>query len=320
MKKKPIIALLDYLFVLRPTLFFPVWTVFLIGHWAAFRFDPSASSPDQSFILFLDWTDLSVCLLLTCLMGAVFLINQIADVESDRLNKKLFLIANGEISSGAAYIETALLLFIAIVGAFLIRLELALVFLLTLFITGVLYSVAPFHFKNRIWGSILINMMGAPLVFGIGWLANGQIGLNLLFHTLPYATAIGAIFLLTTLPDVEGDRWAGKITFGVRYGISPTVTLALILEALTIILAIAARDWAILIPAMLALSFFVNAARRSNLPAVLLAVRLSVLFISLMVCIRYPLYLFVLILNFYLSKWYYRKRFNLDYPSFKTRG
>lgn len=320
MKNKPVIAVLDYLFVLRPTLFFPVWTVFLIGHWAVFRFDSGLSSQNRLHLIFLELPDIGVFLLLTCLMGAVFLINQIADVESDRLNKKLFLIANGDISFGAAYLETGLLLVIAIVGAFRFSQELALFFLFTFLITGVLYSVAPFNFKNRVWGGILINMLGAPLVFSIGWLTNGQVSLKLLFHTLPYATAIGAIFLLTTLPDVEGDRRVGKMTFGARYGIPATVILALIFEVLTIILALLVRDWAILIPACLALGFFVNAARKADLPSVLLAVRLSVLFISLMVCIRYPFYLIVLVLNFYLSKWYYRKRFNLDYPSFKTRG
>lgn len=320
MKNKPAIALLDYLFVLRPTLFFPVWTVFLIGHWAAFRFDPGLALARRPPLVFLDLTDIGVFLLLTCLMGAVFLINQIADVESDRLNKKLFLLANGDISTKTAYWETVILLFIALIGASWLALELALVFLLTLFITGVLYSVNPFQLKNRVWGGIVINMLGAPLVFSIGWLSNGQFGLNLLLHTLPYATAIGAIFLLTTLPDVEGDRRVGKITFGVRYGSAKTVVLALIFEILTIIMALLVRDWAILIPALLALVFFAHAARKADLASVLLAVRLSVLFISLIVCIRYPFYLAVLLVNFYVSKWYYRKRFNLDYPSFKTRG
>ncbi|MDZ7340319.1 MAG: hypothetical protein ONB27_03110, partial [candidate division KSB1 bacterium] len=91
---------LDYFFVLRPTLFFPVWTVFLAGLHANAVFDPKhamsslAIVPAQNQIL--------VALLLSLLMGAIFIFNQIADIETDRQNNKLFFIANGIIRKPVA--------------------------------------------------------------------------------------------------------------------------------------------------------------------------------------------------------------------------
>ena len=73
------IRTLDYLFVLRPTLFFPVWTVFLASYHASLFFEPEKIVPINPLI---------VAFLLSLLMGAVFIFNQLADIETDRKNKK----------------------------------------------------------------------------------------------------------------------------------------------------------------------------------------------------------------------------------------
>ncbi|MFQ6003827.1 MAG: hypothetical protein ACE5KJ_08780, partial [Candidatus Zixiibacteriota bacterium] len=91
------IKYLDYLFVIRPVLMPPVWTILLLGH------HRSAALSGQSNLPGL------ILLLVTFLVGAVYLLNQIYDVESDRINKKLFFLAEGYISKKNAIFQTILL-------------------------------------------------------------------------------------------------------------------------------------------------------------------------------------------------------------------
>ena len=78
------------------------------------------------------------------------------------------------------------------------------------------------------------------------------------------------------------------------------------------------KDWVIFFAALFALPFFVQTLFSTNTSNVLRTTRFSTLFISLAVCLHYPLYLLFVLFIFYLSRWYYRNRFELSYPSFKV--
>ena len=86
----------DYVFIVRPVLFYPIWTVFFAGficarktneifsnHWSNLQPDLTTFSFVVTFIS------------ISFIMGAVFIINQFTYVHSDQENNKLFLIANG---------------------------------------------------------------------------------------------------------------------------------------------------------------------------------------------------------------------------------
>ncbi|HTY08845.1 MAG TPA: hypothetical protein VMF29_06745, partial [Candidatus Edwardsbacteria bacterium] len=92
---------LDYLFVLRPILLVPAWTMLLVGHYQG-----SATHRMTWRLPGRLWLALG---LYSGLMGAVYIVNQIFDVETDRLNRKLFLVADGFVSRPAIAIEAALL-------------------------------------------------------------------------------------------------------------------------------------------------------------------------------------------------------------------
>jgi 4-hydroxybenzoate polyprenyltransferase len=127
---------LDYLFITRPVLMPPVWTILLLGYHRASTF----SIYDNSIGL--------VFLLISFSIGAVYILNQIHDIESDRINKKLFFLAEGLMPVRSAWVEAALLISIGIIGAFIISLQLGILFILG-FVFGFLYSAPPFSFKNR---------------------------------------------------------------------------------------------------------------------------------------------------------------------------
>ncbi len=298
---------LDYIFVLRPTLFFPVWTVFLAGYHASVQFDPGLRAPLHPF---------PIAMLLVLLMGAVFIFNQLTDIETDRRNQKLFFIADGIIDKKNASIEAIGLTFCGIGIAFLLDLKLGIMFGLVFLFTAVLYSFRPFSWKDRPLLGIVTNFLGGWSVASCGWMAAGSSGWKFALHGVPYAVGLVAVFLLTTLPDVPGDSAAGKITFGVKYGIKKTTRVALAFELLAVISAGLLKDYILFIPAMMALPLFIWAACQQRMDAILRAIKFTVLFASLAVVVKYPWYLLMILVTFFFSKWYYRRRFDLDYPSF----
>lgn len=300
--------------MMRPTLFFPVWTVFLGGYHSKTIFDPGYAwkntGGDQLSMLIL------VLFFLSLLMGAIFIFNQITDIETDRKNNKLFFIANQIIDQKSAMIEAISLTMISVGFAFLHDFKLGVIFVLIFFSCGVIYSFKPLSWKDKPILGILANFLGGWSVAACGSIAAGASNWKFAVHAIPYAVGLVAVYLLTTLPDIPGDRSAKKITFGVRFGEKLTIYWAVAIELVTIILAFLLQDWILFLPALAAFPLFLIAAARQNMNDILRAIKFTVLFASLAVCVKYPVYLAVIVFVFFFSKWYYRKRFNLEYPKF----
>ncbi|NLP12476.1 UbiA family prenyltransferase [bacterium] len=307
------LKLLDYIFVLRPTLFYPVWTVALAGHWAQARTTPALQGGAVSEIL------IALYLVgLTLVLGASFLINQTMDIQSDQLNNKLYLIANGDISLRAAYLETALLCAVPILAMLFFRRDLALLLAAAFLITGWAYSLPPLSLKDRPIGGGLTNFLGGLAIFSYGWCLQAGWSLSMLLHSLPYLLAILAVYFLTTIPDRHGDAAAAKITAAVRWGMPKTILAGFIAELSAVATAVWMRDPVILTASLLALPFFIRTVVKQDERSVQETCKYSILFLSLIMCIRFPAYLFFIVLVFFVSKWYYRVRFAVNYPSLRT--
>jgi 4-hydroxybenzoate polyprenyltransferase len=316
--------LFDYVFVLRPTLFFPVWTVFAAGCLVDRSSVDDAlngtNGHDGMSVLF--QSPILVAGLLTLLMGGVFVLNQLHDIETDRRNNKLFLIAHGHISQLAAQVESILLIVIALAAATVIQMELGALFFAIFLLTGLFYSCSPFRMKDRPWLGLAANSLGACLVFAAGLGATAGSGKDFFaqaLHSTPYMAAVGAVYLYTTLLDVEGDRLTDKITFGVKFGVTATT----IAGAALVIVAVATAWWLddmlMFYPALISMPFFVVAAVRKKIGDVQRAIKLPILFLAVAVCVEVIEYLLLLVFVYYFSKWYYLKRFGIEYPSLASR-
>lgn len=306
-----IVKLFDYIFVLRPTLFFPVWTVYAAGYLAFHQF----SSAGQDGAASLDGRALSLLGLLTLLMGSAYILNQLCDVETDRRNHKLFLIADGHLSIRAAWMEMILLCAFPLGSGFVYGMEIGALFSSIFLFTGIFYNVAPFAWKGRPLLGLAANALGALLIFTSGWWSL-QIDWRLpLMHALPYMFAVSAVYLYTTLLDVDGDADTKKMTFGVRYGMRATVMVGCVLELGALAFAYRLNDAIIFYPALIAAPFFIWAAIRQRLADVSRAIKLPILFLALAIGFKVWQYFLWLGFVFYLSRWYYRRRFGLKYPS-----
>lgn len=184
---------------------------------------------------FSDWSPAGEGIFLRILAGAVLAaalnafsngLNQIFDLEIDRVNKPHRLLPSGRISMPEAWCLSLVFLVIALLLAVWINLQCFLVVLGGALGT-VLYSVPPIRTKSRgIWANLTIAVVRGTLLPVAGW--------STVKHVLqPEPWVLGAILgvyfvgAVTTkdFSDVEGDRRGGCRTLPVIYGVQRSIRI-----------------------------------------------------------------------------------------------
>ncbi len=306
---------LDYFFVLRPMLFFPGWITLLAGYFILQR-QKVFVSPAQ--MLRQDFGAISLLLILFALaMGASFLLNQLQDVESDKANEKLFIIAEGHISQRAVLWEIVLLSLLALGLAWFLSLA---HFLLTagfIALTGYMYNYPPFTLKDKPLGSWAANSLMGWFAFALGWTAVKQPGVALVTDALPYVFLNTALYFFTTLPDMEGDRQSQKRTLAVLLGSDFVIRLAFGMFLLSLVTAWLLQDYTLLLIAALSAPFFIRAVWSCAVSDAVRTTKFTILFFAVVICFKLPFFFILMLTGFYATRWYFKQRFNFDYPNFK---
>ncbi len=303
---------LDYIFLLRPMLFFPGWSTMLAGYFISTK-DYLIPIPGQ------DVGYLTIFLLISgfaMLMGSAFVLNQLRDIESDKKNNKLFIISDGIVSPSSARKEVFILTVLSIIIGFYLNYFVGILFILFFVITGILYNYKPASMKDRPWGSLIANALMGWLAFSIGWSVNFEPGMPLIIDSLPYFCFNTALYLFTLLPDVKGDRVAGKKTLAVVHGTKKVILWASLLYAIGLIITIAVVDYQALLFYLLSLPFFVKSIATRQVPDAIRTTKFGILFFALSICLRWPYYLGLMVAGFFITKWYFKHRFDFEYPNF----
>lgn len=173
-----------------------------------------------------DWSAVLLALF-SCLAANVYIVglNQITDVDIDRINKPELPLASGELSRRAAIVIVAICGVTAVLLAATQSIYLLATVLISLLV-GTLYSLPP-RWKERPFLAAL------SIALVRGFVAN--VGLFLHFHQTvapdtavpwPYLGAIALFFfgyglviaLFKDIPDLAGDRRFDIRTFAVRLG------------------------------------------------------------------------------------------------------
>lgn len=165
--------------------------------------------------------------LIACLAGNVYIVglNQIEDVEIDRVNKPDLPIPAGTLSVLAARVIVAVSGILSLGLALTQGIYLILVVSISLFL-GTLYSLPPVRLKRySFWAAFsILTVRGLVINLGIYLYF-----INMLTHRLyipPKIWALTAFIFgfslmiawFKDIPDVEGDRQFKIITFAVRLG------------------------------------------------------------------------------------------------------
>ncbi len=300
----------DYLFILRPLILIPCWNFLLIGCYLA--------QEKGGFSV-----DIVIGLIIyTCIMGGVYIFNQITDIETDRANKKLFILSEGHVPIKHAYIEMAVLW----VAAVLLSLKFSFIFLVFIgisLILGVLYSLPPIKLKGKPLLDTMANGFGYGMInFAVGWLLVRSFDTAMFVRFVPYFLSISAVFINTTVVDIEGDRKAGEKTTAILLGKQVSLVCSTVLMAAAILTAYMMEDLVCLIPAVLSFPLFVYGAvysllkNEQNRKLTIASFRLPGLLFTLVTVYLFPLYSIVLLVVFFGMRLYYKKRFGINYPTF----
>lgn len=319
---------LDCFFLLRFPLLAPVWTIFILG-WITGtpsvlpggRF--TSPLPDSAFshLWIMLWG-------FSLIVASIYVINQIVDIESDRINHKLFLLPHGFVSVRTAWVIAAICTGSGFAIAALFNSTVLILFGLSMLL-GIFYNLPPLSLKNRPWGGVAANAFGhGMLTFLAGWycakfpapLSSSILTTGLISSIAP-ALANGAVFLATTIPDAAGDRKTGKTTFCIKFGPGITARTAALLCIFTCIGSFFMENhfWVMALPSLISLSFFLYFAWSLKQEIAFRAFKWPVFLLSASVALYVPEYGLLIIATFFGSKMYYKWRFGIDYPTFKAK-
>ncbi|MCH7549168.1 MAG: UbiA family prenyltransferase [Candidatus Krumholzibacteriota bacterium] len=320
MTKRILLRIGDFIFVTRPLILIPAWSFYLLGARAGIS-EPGGGAPAE-----LPDAGL-VCL--TAILVTAYLVNQIFDRESDRLNHKGHYLTDGLLSV-RTIVAMALVFFVTAAIAFRDAVPAQRIPLAVSLVVSLVYSLPPIRLCARPFADLAANALGyGGLAFVIGFASRSEYVISAWLRSLPWVLMVGATFLHTTILDIDGDDRSGKITTSVKIGVGWSALLAVLLAA-------AGTGWAwavswrsrgdLVAPVVLTISlaaFFYAYVRvrrvglssgdqsqrvSSN------AVQLSTFTATAAAVIFAPLYLLLLVPLVILSRFYYRARFGLRYP------
>ena len=310
--KKKLLRLLDYIFFMRPIILVPLWSFILIGYYHSHN-----DIHFNNLFQFILSSQLIIKLFLSTLIGGtVYIINQIYDQETDALNKKLFFIPKGIINLRQAKWQSYSLVTVFIIVSILFHLDWHYMLLsIVLLILGICYSIPPLQFKSRSGLDLLMNMIGyGALSFFIGWTVDSPVSWEMVIEAIPYFIFMAAMYINTTLIDYEGDKESGLLTTGVSLGKNIASIISLFIVIATLLIGYMQENWIIFLIVGISSPLFIIAWIKKERKNFLLSVQvpgwLFVIFLGLI----YPYYFLFIVSLYFLTKFYYRQRFNMNYP------
>jgi len=194
--------LIHLIFLTRPHLFIPTLIFYLNGLYLS----NNQINYFEIFVLFL-------------ISSFAYVINQISDIETDKINNKVLILTQNKVSLNLAKKFSIILFILSFILSILSEKR---IYFISLIILSILYSLKPFSFKDKPFLDLIINSIGYGfLVFTIGY--NSISSKSLIFILI-----MACAFIMTTILDYEGDKKVNKITTAVYLGIYKAKIIALI--------------------------------------------------------------------------------------------
>jgi geranylgeranylglycerol-phosphate geranylgeranyltransferase len=163
-------------------------------------------------------------------MASGNIINDIFDIEMDKINRPWRPLPSGKISNKKALVLYFIFLLLSFIFSWFINLR---AFLIVVVTTLILYLYSKFFKRILLVGNISVALL-TGLVFIFGGVAVGN----------PSAAIIPASFaflinlireILKDMEDIEGDRKADVITFPIKYGFQKSKVLILVITVFLVL-------------------------------------------------------------------------------------
>jgi 4-hydroxybenzoate polyprenyltransferase len=312
---KHLLKLFDAIFLARPLLLVPVWGFCIFGYYQGSTLTAKVSIRS---LWTLKSTEAFVWLILFSFsVASVYVLNQIADIEVDKANGGLPLLAQGKVSRKTAWIAACVY---AIVGIAAPAFKYPFLSLLAsaALLLGIFYSFRPLRLSGRCGFDFLANAAGYGIIaFSAGWIVSGAPLTAASFPavSLSYFLLMCAGSISSTIPDYPGDKQYGKKTTAVVLGIMNAHLLATFFLCLTMIVAIAAHLAVPLACALCAFPFYILYFFKRDARIMEATYKIGGACCMLFASIVMPLMGIAAIAVAVSTRIYFRKRHRMAYPS-----
>lgn len=218
----------DFLFLMRPIVLVSVWGFSIFGYRCGLLHKNESVHPivwgKEHVVPFL------YMILFSISVGAVFVLNQIADFSVDAHNDGFPLLVKGKIGMKTARQYAVILIAASILLPLISTIPVIAVFSVGSLALGIMYCFKPFYFTGRPFFDFLANAVGYALIaFGVGWYLytkESLVRMDFVLAALPYFFLMCAGSISSTLPDYSGDKVENKRTTAVTFGITPAHSIA----------------------------------------------------------------------------------------------
>lgn len=311
---KKIAPSLDKLFFFNPLLLFPVWLMLTVGMAAAsiniFKNNIWINDFNlETFYLFIVMTILAIG----------FLLGMINNGGQDNyLIIKLPTTHKLELSS-----FNKIFILISTLGIFSLILISFDVFLLTLICwLGLYYSINMKKNKSLIFNYLVICLTGF-ILFLVGWVyfynnngygVNISLSLDLILKAIPYFICfISVVYCLTVYVKSVDDGYQALDKFDKNRGFHLIVIFAFFVFV-AFLIGYFLNDPISSTGALVAFPFYLAAVFRKRLIDLSRCIRFTIFIFTIFIITVYPYLFYPLSLVYFVSKYYYWHRFNLNYP------
>lgn len=176
-------------------------------------------------IIICDGARSDLAVLWACLSGGVLTaaanaVNDYFDAEIDRTNKPFRPVPAGMVTKRQALGFAWLGFGVGILLSAMIHWKLSLV---TTLASGMMYLYSAVLKRTVLWGNLMVSLLTA-MSFIYAGLVVGNLRIALIPASFAFLMHFGRE-IIKDIEDMEGDRKHGAMTFPVRHGIEPAVTL-----------------------------------------------------------------------------------------------
>ena len=313
---KKIVPLLDVIMITRLSYFFGVWAMVCIGMYIGDLINNSIDINSTTLsiptsILFLG---------ISFICASIFIVNQIYDLEVDKINNKAKIIDNFisiDFSKKILFflLPTGFLLIIFI--DILVVLPMVLLYL----ICGMLFTNQNFNFKQNMFMNFLFYIILAFLLILSGLIYSRSdmtiislFSLSLKFIFL-FLLIYGAVVLAINILDQEGDQKSNRITIPQNIGIRFTSIIAFLMCLFSFFIGLYLEEPLSVVSSISSIPFFLYLIFRGKDKDVIRSIRYPILLINFYLFMIFPLLFYPIVITYYISKYYYWHRFSMHYPT-----
>ena len=303
---------LDYIFIFNPISFFVIWVWIALGSGSGRFF----AGQGVWWLDAVTWQAVAEVGFLTIALGIAHYFAKFGfSAEKIEIWEETQLIWKNPK-------RTAIILWMlagfALAGLLILDVVAGAIAILLFLLNGYLSGTTLIRQRSSVGWRLIIAILSGYGLFLFGWQIAIGVQMKALLYGLPYLLGWLAVYLLISQYSDHDLLLQDETTEESAQPNRILIWIAAGLYVLAFAGGIIARDPVLSVAAMLASPLFIILVFRPKLIWLVRTSRYAFLFIALVICVEYPWLFAVLLVNYYVWKFYYYNRWDVNYPTFQV--